>query len=81
MTGRELILYILQNGLEDRPVFENGKFIGFKTVSEVAEELSVGNATVITWCKLDMIPYVQIGANYMIPGNCESPLEKDKRKE
>ena len=81
MTGRDLILYILQNGLEDQPVFENGKLIGFKTVSEVAEELSVGNATVITWCKLGMIPYVQIGANYMIPGNYESPLEKDKRKE
>lgn len=31
MTGRDLILYILMNNLEDEPVFEEGKFIGFVT--------------------------------------------------
>lgn len=46
MTGRDLILYILRNGLEDEPVFQNGKFIGFITVGEAAEKLNVGIPTV-----------------------------------
>ena len=80
MTGRDLILYILQNGLEDRPVFEDGKFIGFKTAYEVAEELSVGIATVDAWCKLDMLPNVRFGTAYLIPGNYKSPLERKNEK-
>ena len=31
MTGRELIVYILENGLENEPIFKNGKPIGFIT--------------------------------------------------
>ena len=46
MTGRDLILYILRNGLENEPVFQNGKFIGFITVGEAAEKLNVGIPTV-----------------------------------
>lgn len=76
MTGRELIVYILENGLEDKQVFEDGKFIGFKTMHEVAEELSVGTACVDTWCKLGMLPNVQFGTVYLIPGNYKSPLER-----
>lgn len=76
MTGRELIVYILENGLEDKQVFEDGKFIGFKTTYEVAEELSVGIATVDAWCKLGMLPNVRLGTVYLIPGNYKSPLER-----
>lgn len=49
MTGRELIIYILQNGLEDEPVFKNGRFIGFVTPEEVAVQSGVGTATVCAW--------------------------------
>lgn len=61
MTGRDLILYILANGLEDEPIFKNGTFIGFESESEYAKRLGVGVATVRTWAALGMIQYVVIG--------------------
>lgn len=75
MTGRDLIVYILENGLENEPVFKDGKIIGFKTETEVAKELGVGIATVHTWCMLDMIQHVLIGDKFLIPGNHKSPMK------
>lgn len=75
MTGRDLIIYILQNGLENEEVFKDGKFIGFKTMDEVAVELGVGTATVEAWCKLRMMKYVTVGDLYLIPGDYTNPLE------
>lgn len=49
MTGRDLIIYIMQNGLEDKPVFENGSLLGFMTDRQFAEKMSVGVATVEVW--------------------------------
>ena len=49
MTGRDLIIYIIQNGLEDKPVFENGTLLGFMTEQQFAEKMSVGTATVEVW--------------------------------
>lgn len=46
VTGRDLIIYILSHGLEDDPVFENGRFIGFPTEGEYAAMKDVGIATV-----------------------------------
>lgn len=48
VTGRDLIIYILKHGLEDDPVFENGRFVGFLTEGETAVKLDVGVATVRT---------------------------------
>ena len=46
MTGRDLIVYILSNGLENNPVFKDGKFIGFISAGEAAAKLNVGVATI-----------------------------------
>lgn len=46
VTGRDLIIYILKHSLEDDPVFENGRFVGFLTEGETAVKLDVGVATV-----------------------------------
>lgn len=46
MTGRELIIYILSNNLEDKQVIENGKLIGFMNAEEVAVNIGTGVATV-----------------------------------
>lgn len=81
MTGRDLIVYILQNGLENEEIFKDGKFIGLKTVCEVAEELNVGVETVRAWCKLHMIEHISAGyIDYLIPGNYKNPLEKTNDK-
>lgn len=46
MTGRELIIYILTNHLEDVQIFEDGKIPGCLTVEEAAVKLNVGIETV-----------------------------------
>ena len=67
MTGRELILYILKNNLEDKQVIENGKIVGFMTEVEAAERMNVGIATIITLADMDLIPSVKIGDCLYIP--------------
>lgn len=49
MTGRELIVYIMENGLEDEQVLKGGKILGFVTVGEAATRIGVG---VYTTCVL-----------------------------
>lgn len=71
MTGRDLIIYILSNNLENSPVFEDGTFLGFLTVAQVAGKMQVGEATVETWIKLNMIDHIQIGEVTYIPSSFE----------
>lgn len=67
MTGRELILYILKNNLENEPVVKDGKLIGFMTVPEAAVKWEVGTATVSTWASLGVLESVKIGEVLYIP--------------
>lgn len=69
VTGRDLIVYILENGLEDEPVFKDGKFIGFITDTEAAVRLKTGVATVQAMCNLEILPGVKIGEKLYIPAN------------
>lgn len=71
MTGRELILYILANGLEDTPVFENGRFIGFVTPEEVAVRLGVGTATVCAWVHQGRLESEAVREGIYIPADFE----------
>lgn len=71
MTGKDLIIYILQNNLEDELVFDNGKFIGFITIREAAVKLNVGMATVCALINRDKIDHVSIDGGIYIPGNFE----------
>lgn len=71
MTGRDLIIYILSNGLEDEPVFKNGKVLGFMTEVEAAAKFNVGIATIKVWCDCDMIDHVLIGKELYVPVNAE----------
>ncbi len=78
MTGRDLIVYILKNGLEDEPVFKDGKFIGFKTPAEVAVNMNVGLATISAWIAEDRLPGIRVEGGLYIPANHKSPFEKLK---
>ncbi len=69
MTGRDLIVYILSNGLENRPVFEDGKFIGFITIEEAAQKMDVGVATIRAFIQQEMIPSIFIGGFIYIPAD------------
>lgn len=73
MTGRELIIYILQNNLEDVQIIENGKLIGFMTIEEAAEKFDVGTATVKTWISTGLLKSVRIYDSVYIPANATDP--------
>lgn len=69
MTGRDLIIYILQNNLEDEPVFKDSRFLGFMTINEAAMKFEVGSATIKLWIDLKIIPGIKIGEELYIPFN------------
>ena len=69
MTGRDLIIYIMKNGLEDKPVFEDGKFIGFLTAEEAAVKKQVGSATIQAWVDLGFMEGVTVNPGMYIPAD------------
>jgi excisionase family DNA binding protein len=73
MTGRDLIVYILQNKLENEPVFKDGSFLGLMTIEQAAAKFEVGKATVYAWVALDMIPCVMVGNEEYIPAHVQKP--------
>lgn len=71
MTGKELIIYILSNNLEDEPVFKDGSFVGFITVREAAVKMGVGVATIYALIAQNKLDYIVMCGCYLIPANCE----------
>lgn len=67
MTGKQLVMYILEHDLLDEPVWKNGRLLGFKTESEVAAEMGVGLSTVHILILRGAIPAVEIEGHYYIP--------------
>ena len=61
MTGKELILYILQNNLENTIVLQDGFFIGFMTEEEAAVKFGVGTATIRGWYYCNLLTGTKIG--------------------
>ena len=55
MTGKELILYILQNDLENEIVIEEGIFIGAINEEKAAIKFDVGIATIQAWRKCGIL--------------------------
>lgn len=69
MTGRDLIIYILKNNLEDTLIFDSGKIYGFMNAEEAALKFGVGVATIHIWFRMGMIPGFYIGKEIYIPVN------------
>ena len=67
MTGRDLIVYIMTNHLEDKPVFKDGALIGFESEDKFAVKMNVGVPTVRAWIDLGMINSIKIGDVNYIP--------------
>lgn len=77
MTGRDLILYILSNNLENEPVFKDGKFIGFITAGEAAERMNVGVATIYVWFSQKRMDGVLINDRLFIPADFKLKQEHE----
>ena len=71
MTGRDLILYILRNNLEDEPVFKDGTMLGFITIEEAAKKFEVGVGTIYAYIMCNRIDHVFVGTHYLFPADCE----------
>ena len=69
MTGRELIIYILENGLEDEQVIKDGNIIGHMTDSDMAAHLGYGLATVRAYIEIGALKATKLGDSYYIPLN------------
>lgn len=80
MTGRELIIYIMENGLEDEPVFKDGSFIGFMTASEAAVKMNVGVATIYVWASQKRLDGVFVGDILHIPADATAPIRNETWK-
>lgn len=74
MTGRELILYILQNNLENDILFKDGVFVGLISDEELAVKFGVGVATVRAWYWTGMIKGVKINDSLYFWRNVERPM-------
>lgn len=74
MTGKELIIYILQNNLEDEVVLSNGIFTGIINVEQAAAKFGVGVATVRAWYQLGMIPGFTLGGSIFFMKDVENPM-------
>lgn len=77
MTGKELIQYILDNNLEDKPVFKNGNLIGYISAEETAKKFDVGTATVKVWYQLGAIDGFKIGEQLFIAANAKPKIKKE----
>lgn len=80
MTGRELIVYILENHLEDEPVFQNGTFVGYMSDRKFAETLDVGLATIHAWALLGRLKdAILIGDTVYIPINRAIEMKEETK--
>ena len=73
MTGKELILYILQNNLEDEVVVKDGVFIWLMNEEEAAVKFNVGVSTIKAWYVCGMLNGTKIGDHLYFLRNVRDP--------
>ena len=74
MKGRDLILYILMNHLENEDVIdENGVMMGFMTIEDAAIKYNVGVATVRAWINEGVLEGIKLTDFILVPANAERP--------
>lgn len=74
MTGREVILHIIENKLEDRELFDAvGKPFGMMTPEEAAEKFDVQPAMIFDWMQAGKLRSFLIGDSYYIPESAANP--------
>ena len=79
MTGKELIIYILQNNLEDEIVIKDGIFVWLMNEEEAAAKFNVGVATVKAWHVCGMLSGTKIGGHLYFLRNASDPRGETKR--
>lgn len=73
MTGRDLILYILENNLENESVVKDGIFIGLMSEEEAAAKFDVGVSTIRVYNTLKMLDGIEINGRLYFLRNAKDP--------
>lgn len=82
MLGRELIIYILENGLENENVMSKEFLKAFPTIESVAVAFNVGIATVEAWLDNHCLEGIEFdGVTYIFPNSLDKFAEKVGHKE
>lgn len=71
MTGRELIIYILQNNLEDENIIDT------ESAEEVALRYGVGISTVKAWYEIGQINGIKVNDTLHLFRTPRIPLNKN----
>ena len=79
MTGRDLILFILENKLEDELVIKDGIFMWLMSEDEVAAKFGVGVSTIRVYNTLGMLDCIKIKDKLYFLRNVKDPREKDDK--
>lgn len=77
MTGRELIIFILENNLEDVSIFDGDTLPGLMTLDEAAVKWHSGRNTLKALFEMGKIPGVIIDEKIYIHKSVENPFSKD----
>ena len=80
MTGRDLIIYILQNNLENEVIIDDGRIVGLMSVEEAAAKFNVGYFTILTWYAKGMINGITIGKSLFFLRDIEDPRKKEEHE-
>lgn len=80
MTGKDLIIYILENNLENEVVIKDGVFLWFMTEEEAAVKFNVGVSTIKAWYACGMLSGTKIVDRIYFMKNVRDPRKGDKRE-
>lgn len=78
MTGRDLIIYILENGLEDKELFNDGLSTLFISTEEAAVKWGCGSATVKALIDIGKVKGIKTSSVYYVLANEPNPFEKGR---
>lgn len=78
MTGKELILYILENDLENEDVIKDGVFIWLMDEKEAAVKFDVGVAAIRAWYACGQLDGTKIGDHLYFLRNVKDPRKNGK---
>lgn len=81
MTGRDLIIFIMQNNLEDEIVLKDGFFVGFMDENEAAAKFGVGFETIRAWYSLRMLDGIRVGKKLYFFKNVPDPRKGEMTHE
>lgn len=79
MTGKELIIYILQNDLENETVIKDGIFVWLMNEEEAAAKFGVGISTIKAWYACGMLSGTKINDHLYFLRNVSDPRKTDDK--